>query len=200
MKGQAAMEYLMTYGWALLVIVIVIASLVFVNPFAAPDTCIFSTTHLSCSNQRLISEDSSTSSSGNALTNVVYANIQNNEPKPIAIYGMACTRGGRPKTASDGNFENGLFRLDAGGAITDPSKTEAVVLSGNEINVGNMPNSIKFKMQCVDVDENGEVVEKARYNRYETFMGNIYIAYRMRGEPLSVPPKIIEGKLSAIVQ
>ncbi len=48
-KGQAAMEYLMTYGWALLVIVIVIAALIYLNPFRAPETCIFQQTGLSCS-------------------------------------------------------------------------------------------------------------------------------------------------------
>ncbi|MCK4319346.1 hypothetical protein KAW38_02120 [Candidatus Micrarchaeota archaeon] len=48
-KGQAAMEYLMTYGWALLVIVIVIAALIYLNPFRAPETCIFQQQGLSCS-------------------------------------------------------------------------------------------------------------------------------------------------------
>lgn len=33
LKGQAAMEYLMTYGWAILAIVLVIAALIFLNPF-----------------------------------------------------------------------------------------------------------------------------------------------------------------------
>lgn len=49
MRGQAAMEYLMTYGWAILVIVIVLAVLMFLNPFKAPETCLFQQAGFSCS-------------------------------------------------------------------------------------------------------------------------------------------------------
>jgi len=40
-RGQSALEYLMTYGWALVVIVIVVAALVLLvgNPAQAADTC-----------------------------------------------------------------------------------------------------------------------------------------------------------------
>jgi hypothetical protein len=43
------MEYLMTYGWAILVIVIVLAVLMFLNPFKAPETCLFQQPGFSCS-------------------------------------------------------------------------------------------------------------------------------------------------------
>ncbi|MFA5049665.1 MAG: hypothetical protein WC501_01525 [Candidatus Micrarchaeia archaeon] len=39
-KGQAAMEYLMTYGWAILVLVIVIAALYYLLP-KTQETCLF---------------------------------------------------------------------------------------------------------------------------------------------------------------
>ena len=48
--GQAAMEYLMTYGWALLVIVIVIAILLIMNPFSAPQSCKFDQIGFACDN------------------------------------------------------------------------------------------------------------------------------------------------------
>jgi hypothetical protein len=40
-RGQSALEYLMTYGWALVVIVVVVAALVLLvgNPTAASDRC-----------------------------------------------------------------------------------------------------------------------------------------------------------------
>ena len=42
MKGQAAMEYLMTYGWALIAIVLVIGALFFIfQNFKGPDICQF---------------------------------------------------------------------------------------------------------------------------------------------------------------
>ncbi len=48
-KGQAAMEYLMTYGWAILAIIIVIAALIYLNPFRAPELCLFQQQGFSCS-------------------------------------------------------------------------------------------------------------------------------------------------------
>ncbi|MCX8166907.1 MAG: hypothetical protein N3E37_03580 [Candidatus Micrarchaeota archaeon] len=39
-RAQAAMEYLMTYGWALLAIVIVIALLLYLNPFQIQEVCV----------------------------------------------------------------------------------------------------------------------------------------------------------------
>ena len=38
-KGQSALEYLMTYGWALVVIVIVIAALFAFGVFNTPKNC-----------------------------------------------------------------------------------------------------------------------------------------------------------------
>ena len=43
------MEYLMTYGWALLAIIIVIAALLYLNPFRAPELCLFQQQGFSCS-------------------------------------------------------------------------------------------------------------------------------------------------------
>lgn len=48
LKGQAAMEYLMTYGWAILAIVLVIAALIFLNPFRAPEVCLFEQAGFTC--------------------------------------------------------------------------------------------------------------------------------------------------------
>lgn len=53
-KGQAAMEYLMTYGWAILVIVIVLAILAFFLPqlVRTPESCIFSQPGFSCQEKK----------------------------------------------------------------------------------------------------------------------------------------------------
>lgn len=198
-KAQSAMEFLLTYGWALLIIAIVVAILAVIVPLQAPDTCAFSASYISCSGHRLLSEDETASPTGKKLTNVVYANIRSNEPEAIVIYGMACARGAKPKIAADGNFENPLFRLDAGGKITGES-ARAVLIRGNSLNVGSMPNSIKFRMQCVDVGEEGNVVAAEKFAPGETFSGDIYIVYRLRGEPEEIPPKIVRGRLVAKVQ
>lgn len=54
-RGQSALEYLMTYGWALVVIVIVVAALVLLvgNPASASDTCSSPGSQLNITNQEL---------------------------------------------------------------------------------------------------------------------------------------------------
>ncbi len=85
MKGQAAMEYLMTYGWALLAIVIVIAALIYLNPFRAPELCLFQQQGFSCSepNPQIYLD-----SSGEVNMNV---RIWNKLGKTVDIAYMACT-------------------------------------------------------------------------------------------------------------
>ncbi len=55
-KGQSALEYLMTYGWALVVIVVVVAALVLLvgNPAEAGDICNGPGSGLNVTNQELI--------------------------------------------------------------------------------------------------------------------------------------------------
>jgi len=79
MKGQAAMEYLMTYGWALLVIVIVIAILLIINPFSAPQGCRFDDLGFSCSNPVA-------DTNGN-----LYLRITNAQSSNIILVGATCT-------------------------------------------------------------------------------------------------------------
>ncbi len=54
-RGQSALEYLMTYGWALVVIVVVVAALVLLvgNPAGAGDTCSGPGAGLNITNQNL---------------------------------------------------------------------------------------------------------------------------------------------------
>jgi hypothetical protein len=54
-RGQSALEYLMTYGWALVVIVVVVAALVLLvgNPAQAGDTCSGPGSGLNITNQNL---------------------------------------------------------------------------------------------------------------------------------------------------
>jgi len=50
-RGQAAMEFMMTYGWAILVAIITIGALSYfgvINSKFAPDTCIISTPGIAC--------------------------------------------------------------------------------------------------------------------------------------------------------
>ena len=83
-KGQAALEFLMTYGWAILVVLAAIAALAYfgiLNPGKfTPDTCIASS-GLGCLGKPLISTDTVDISFGSGLgydVNLVGTNASNN--------------------------------------------------------------------------------------------------------------------------
>ncbi|MBI2079285.1 hypothetical protein HYT84_00850 [Candidatus Micrarchaeota archaeon] len=86
-KGQAAMEYLMTYGWAILVIVIVIAALLFLNPFKAPETCLFQQPGFTCSEIKpLVFVDPD---SGNTVK--VKFTMINKNPNGVFVHKIYCS-------------------------------------------------------------------------------------------------------------
>jgi hypothetical protein len=79
LHAQAAMEYLMTYGWALLVIVIVIAILIIMNPFSAPQTCRFDSVGFACNNIAV------------TTTGTLLGGITNGNNNGIVVKGIVCT-------------------------------------------------------------------------------------------------------------
>jgi hypothetical protein len=79
--GQAAMEYLMTYGWALLVIVIVIAILLIMNPFSTPQSCRFESVGFGCESPLF-----------SVANSALYAKVVNGNNDAIKIFGVACTQ------------------------------------------------------------------------------------------------------------
>jgi hypothetical protein len=85
-RGQAAMEYLMTYGWAILVIVIVLAILTFLLPSVTkvPESCQFSDL-FGCDQSALLSQS--------AKNNTVLAafSLKNGKGKPVVVKKVLCT-------------------------------------------------------------------------------------------------------------
>ena len=83
MKAQSAVEYLMTYGWSILIIAVVIASLIELGVFnsvnASPSACI-ATTGYSCTNPTLYASGALVAKFGQVSTG------------QITITGTACTR------------------------------------------------------------------------------------------------------------
>jgi hypothetical protein len=75
------MEYLMTYGWALLVIVIVLAVLLIINPFRSPEQCSFSDATLSCGKPLM-----KTGTNDN-----LYGTVTNGFAQSITLKGYLCT-------------------------------------------------------------------------------------------------------------
>lgn len=80
-KAQAAMEFLMTYGWAMLVILIVIAALAFFGLLTPskflPDRCLMET-GFSCLDYKVQSSDTNTVS-------IVIQNMQGEDASNVVI-------------------------------------------------------------------------------------------------------------------
>lgn len=114
-KGQAALEFLMTYGWAILVVLAAIAALAYfgiLNPSKfTPDTCIGSS-GIGCLGKPVITNDSVTVSFGSGLGYDVDINpndITSSTPLSCTtaqlcdLGGTAnCVAAGNSKTLADG--------------------------------------------------------------------------------------------------
>jgi len=90
LHGQAAIEYLMPYGWALLAIVIVIAILLILNPFSAPQGCRFDQIGFTCVNPVI--------TTGGAI----FAKITNGNNNAVYIYAVNCTTDKSPTAPASG--------------------------------------------------------------------------------------------------
>ena len=105
-RGQAAMEYLMTYGWALLVIVIVLGALVYMgvlNPQGmVPETCNLQA-GLMC-NVLSLSKNSGSNNNGLTLT----LEISNHLPVNMEDVQLGCALPGeQPNYGSSNNLNTG---------------------------------------------------------------------------------------------
>jgi len=79
-KGQAALEFLMTYGWAILVVLVVIGALAYfgvLNPDSlVPDKCTL-TTGISCDDHQIIG--------GSSGGSVIHLSLGNGQGRQILI-------------------------------------------------------------------------------------------------------------------
>ncbi len=132
LKGQAAMEYLMTYGWAILVIVIVLAVLLFYLPqfLRAPESCVFSSAGFTCSDQRptiFVASDN---------TVHLAINVFNGQGKAITVSKVMCTTGSTVNTNSTEGESTGTpeFPDDiAAGQVVPYANVPCEDASGNAV-------------------------------------------------------------------
>jgi hypothetical protein len=109
-KGQAAMEYLMTYGWAILVIVIVLAFLMYyLSSLRPPETCSFFEPGFSCDVKKpvIVSESG---------TNDVYVifRLDNQQGQAVDIKGVLCTTKSRGDIDKDEAYNVTGLRMVSG--------------------------------------------------------------------------------------
>lgn len=167
LRGQAAMEYLMTYGWALLVIVVVIAALFFLtqNLFKI-EGCNFQPTGFSC---------------GDAPPQVYVSGV-NNEAKisirvynqfgqPVLLKNVVCT------TATIGEVKDGMKDTPSNGTATVP-----------QIGAG---SSVVLVTDCVDSNNN-----KVTLTPGSQFKGNYIIWYNFNNDPNQNVPRQAVGTVA----
>ena len=117
-KAQAAMEFLMTYGWAILVVLVAIGALAYfgvLNPSKfLPSSCVV-TPGISCDDHRVRQDGTATivlrDGLGQDLTGVAL-------DLNYTTTGALCTRGANPATMSDG--QPATFTFTACPGITGP--------------------------------------------------------------------------------
>jgi len=84
-KAQAAMEYLITYGWAVLIMIVVVGALFYLGIFTSPSisTCSFETSGFTCYEHKLTSN---TSGIGGIILD-----LSQSSQDDIKIIGFNCT-------------------------------------------------------------------------------------------------------------
>jgi hypothetical protein len=131
--GQAAMEYLMTYGWAILVIVIVLGALLYLGVFTppTPDICQFAPGFLCLSMKAAYTAPgtSITLTLGNALPSTVYlCSIVCDASQDLKSMTLPpeCASSGNVAVLKSGERDNVRFPgaqcTDASGALVEPGQ------------------------------------------------------------------------------
>ena len=192
-SGQSAMEYLTTYGWALLVVVIVIAVLLSFNIGHVPEQCIFDNNAFTCEGARLLAEDPNPPATpANAIVgNLLYATLTSANPGSIQIVGMACTSS-HPPARDSSNFIEQVYQVPSSG------QDKPLILSRlDSFNTGSVPQN-RFRLQCFDVDSSGNT-RLAFLRPGTTFQGNLYVLYRSTDDSL-MPAKLVTGRIVVGVQ
>lgn len=175
------MEYLMTYGWALLVIVIVIAVLMWINPFKAPEQCIFDQAGFTCSGPRLIANYTAAGATS-ATNNVLFADITNGNQKAIVINAIACVQGRTNPPA--GWQDKAQFNVMEGGTTNKSLEYQGLFNIGSYTTdpPGQTKNTRCYK------DWNGASLPSGGNS---DFSGRLYVAYKFSDEPAEIPSKVV---------
>ncbi|MBN2477924.1 hypothetical protein JXB01_01400 [Candidatus Micrarchaeota archaeon] len=152
-KGQAAMEYLMTYGWAILVIVIVLAALYFWLPKGS-EVCLFREPGFLCEGKPQIYMDE-------GQLNIA-VRIDNKLSESIESAALVCT------DAPEGDINSNFITIH--GTATDGSwgAGSSKVFGGDT----------DLAIPCVD--RNGDEIAM---QENEFFKGYIAVAYSLSSDP-----------------
>lgn len=161
MKAQAAMEYLMTYGWAIFIIVLVAGALFYViSTIKSPESCNFSgTMGFSCSESMPLAYSNN---SDNDI--VVDMKIRNQFGKSTTIHKLLCT------DAPEGDIKEYMPDLIDGGCYMTPSS------DGSNMGAGSSKQYTGIK--CCDIS--GSPISISPGNQLKA---NVIVWYNYRSDP-----------------
>jgi hypothetical protein len=185
LSGQSAMEYLMTYGWALLVIVIVIAVLALIFSNVSTEQCTFQTQGISCEPGARILAEATSVGGVNYPAGAFIGKIQNGFPNPIQVVGLVCLEGtNAPHTSDVASWPpNARFDMQVGYQGTIDTTNMEGGTSGNTL------------VHCYkNMSGNGNF-GTASFDAGQTFTGRLYLAYKGVDDGATVPPKVSPATL-----
>ena len=175
-KGQAVMEYLITYGLALFVILIVLAILVAVvlPQLKAPESCQFTQPGFGCSTKQHVII--SNSNNNNDVTAIIQ--LDNQQGRGIILYGMLCS------SDTAGNLNTN--------AIIANQYVYVATQAESSMNAG---SSHAFTLDCANPD--GTLVSLTPGS---TFKGSIAVLYNFQDEVSGAPPRLAVATITGTTQ
>lgn len=176
LRGQAVMEYLITYGLALFVILIVLAILVAVvlPSLRAPETCQFTQPGFTC-NQKphtLVAD-----SSNNVR---LLFQLDNTQGKSVVIKGVLCT------VAPVGNVRKSDVEL---------LSSEEPMAAGESITLGGPSADVTSEVDCQN--EDGTTTKLAANSN---FRGSLGVLYRFSEDQPDAPDRLAVATVTGAVQ
>ncbi len=180
-KGQAVMEYLITYGLALFVILIVLAILVAVvlPSLQAPETCQFTQPGFGCSTKKhvLVAD-----SSDNLR---MLFQLDNQHGKSVEIFDVMCT------SASPANVRKSDVDAADPSAFGSPLQMSA----GSSRSFGGSASDVTDEIPCYD-----EEGSQLTLTPGSSFKGTLAIVYGFKEDVPSAPPRLAVATVTGNVQ
>lgn len=177
LRGQAVMEYLITYGLALFVILIVLALLVAIvlPSLRAPESCQFTQPGFTC-NQR-----PHTVVADNDNNVRLLFQLDNTQGKSVVVKGVLCS------AAPTGNIR----KTD----IDDPAFTDRPMAAGESVTVGGPTAQVTTEVECVNED-----TTDLKLAPNSNFRGTLAVLYRFSEDQPDAPDRLAVATVTGTVQ
>ncbi len=176
------MEYLMTYGWAILVIVIVIAVLAMIFPKPI-EQCLFDQAGFLC-DKPILMVNGRPAPTDAPVASLLHAQLLNRQSQSIVVTGIMCV-GSRVQPPGDV------------GVWPTESQFERTMGYQESMDVGNFEDNSQNRLYvtCYSSVDGSGAVTPLTLRAGDSFSGRLYVAYRYADDPQDAPSKIVGANL-----